>query len=74
MYTKLTCMRIPYGEVICVYGKAHVTTVKVIFRLEIIKLSLYKECYVLILLHVIIIKSNKWTDIEYNINYIKVFK
>jgi hypothetical protein len=36
MYTKLTRMRISYGEITYVYGKAHVTVVSVIFKLEII--------------------------------------
>jgi len=39
MYTELTSMRIPYGEITYVYGKTHVTVVYVILRLEITKLS-----------------------------------
>jgi hypothetical protein len=32
------------------------------------------ECYVWILLHVVLIKGSKWADIGYNMNYMKVFK
>jgi hypothetical protein len=32
------------------------------------------ECYILILLHVVLIKGKKGVDIEYNMNYMKVFK
>jgi len=39
MYSELTQIRISYGEIICVYGKAHMTVVLVVFRLEITKLS-----------------------------------
>jgi len=27
MYTKLTCIRILYGEIICIYGEAYMTVV-----------------------------------------------
>jgi hypothetical protein len=39
MYTELTHMKIPYGEIIYIYRKAHVIVMQVIFRLEITKLS-----------------------------------
>jgi len=39
MYTELTRMRIQYGEITYIYGKAHVTVMKVIFRFNITKLS-----------------------------------
>jgi len=39
MYTKLTHMINPYGEITCVYEKAHMTVVQVIFRLDVTKLS-----------------------------------
>ena len=32
------------------------------------------ECYVLIMLHIVLIKGNKQEDIMYNINYINVIK
>jgi hypothetical protein len=39
MYTKLTHMEIPYGEIICVYGKAHMIVMEMILKFEITKLS-----------------------------------
>jgi len=39
MHTKLNRMRILYVEIIYIYGKAHVTVVYVILRLEITKSS-----------------------------------
>ena len=50
MYTKLTYMKTPYGDITCVYGKIHVTVMYMIIGLEITKLF-YIEYYVLILLH-----------------------
>jgi hypothetical protein len=46
-----------------------------ILRLEITKLSYIESViYVLILLHIILINGNKWVDIGYNMNYMKIFK
>jgi hypothetical protein len=39
MNTKLTRMRISYGEITYIYGKAHIMVVQVIIKLEINKLS-----------------------------------
>jgi hypothetical protein len=67
MYTKLTSMITPYEEITCVYRKAHMIVMQVIFRLKITKLSY-------VWLYVVIIKDNKRLDIIYNMNYIKVFE
>jgi hypothetical protein len=73
MYTELTHIRIPYGEITYLYEKAHVTVVKVILRLEITNLSYMKMlwfdpiiCY--------INRGNKEVDIGYNMNYMKVLE
>jgi hypothetical protein len=39
IYTELTCTRISYGEITCVYENVHMTVIWVIFILEITKLS-----------------------------------
>jgi len=46
MHIKLTRMRISYGAITYVYGKAHMTIVYVILRIEITKLS-YIENFML---------------------------
>jgi hypothetical protein len=43
IHTELTCIRISYGEITCVYGKVHMTVMWVIFILEITKLSYVKK-------------------------------
>ena len=37
MYTKLTCIRISYEVIICVYENSYVMVVQLIFKLEITK-------------------------------------
>jgi uncharacterized membrane protein YkvI len=69
MYTKLTHMEIPYGEIIYIYRKAHVIVMQVIFRLEITKLSYIGNVMFWHSLHIVLIKSNKWVDIRYNMIY-----
>jgi hypothetical protein len=39
MYIELTRMRILYGDITCIYGKAHMTVMYVILKLNINKLS-----------------------------------
>jgi len=72
MYTELTCMRILYRDITCVYGKTHMTIVQVILTLEITELSYIMLYFGLVTYY--FGKGNKWADIGYNINYMKVFE
>jgi len=74
MYIEITRMKISYGEVNYVYEKAYVIIIQVILIFTITKLSYIKNVMLWSLLHVIPTKGNKWADIGYNMNYIKVFE
>jgi len=54
--------------------KTNVQLYKWSLKLKIIKLYYIKNAMFRYLLHIILIKGNKWTYIKYNINYIKIFK
>jgi hypothetical protein len=56
MYIKLTCMRILYEEITCVYKSLIWQLYKWFLYLKSLN---YPECYVLILLYVVLIKGNK---------------
>jgi hypothetical protein len=72
IYTELTHMRISYAKITYVYGKAHVTVVWVILRLEITKLSYIWNVILWSWLHIILIKGSKWANIW--TNYMNVFE
>jgi len=63
-----------YEEITCVYRKTHMVIVYVILRLEITKLSYIENAIFWSSLNISLIKENKWENIRYNINYIKVFE
>jgi hypothetical protein len=63
-----------YEDITCVYRKIHVVIVYVILRLKIAKLSYIENTIFLSSLNISLIKENKWKNIGYNINYIKVFE
>ena len=48
-YIKLTHMGISHGDITRIYRKTHMVVVKVIPKIEITKLILYTEYYILIL-------------------------
>ena len=74
MYTELTHIRILDKEITYDYGKTCMKIMQTILRLEITKLSYIENIMLWSWLHVVLIKGNKWADIMYNINYMKVFE
>jgi hypothetical protein len=73
-YTKLAHMRIIYGEITHIHGKTHMANIEAILKLDITKLSNIENIMFWSWLYVALIKSIKWANIGYNINYIKIFK
>jgi len=67
-------MMMLYEDITCVYRKTNIVIVYVILRFEITKLSYIENTIFLSSLNISFIKENKWENIGYNINYIKVFE